>query len=67
MIYDFVFVENNSKQNIEEGIEEVGLDFNGYRQLESNQISIELTTDEPIRLRRQAFEDFEIEPSGPIQ
>ena len=67
LIYDFVFVENNSKQNIEEGIEEVGLDFNGYRQLESNQISIELTTDEPIRLRRQAFEDFEIEPSGPIQ
>ena len=55
------------QQNIEEGIEEVGLDFNGYRQLESNQISIELTTDELIRLRRQAFEDVEIEPSGPIQ
>ena len=65
IIYDFV--ENNIQQNIEEGIEEAGLDFSNYHWLSPDQISIELTTDEHITLRRQAFEDAEIEPSGPIQ
>ena len=60
-VFGFNSVENDTKQNIEEGIEELGLDFDNYRRLDSNQISIELTTDERIRLRRQAFEDVEID------
>ena len=60
-------LENESKQNMEEGIEEVGLEFNNYRQLNENQISVELTTDEPIRLKRQAYEEAVIEPTGPVQ
>ena len=48
-------------------VEEDGLDFNNYCRLPLRQISLELTTDEVIILKSQAFEDLEIEPLGQDQ
>ena len=66
LVYLAYICENYLKQNLEEGIEEVGLEFTNYRRLDANQISIELTTDEPINLKRQAFENTFIKPTQPM-